>query len=82
MEDSAAITRVRIMAMLSTYSDHEDKVISDDLESDVERRSNFVKIIPSTEKTVFHSFFYSNRCEVGYPRCLVLPNTKQSNSLL
>ena len=39
MEESAAIARVRVMAMLSTYSDLEDQLSSDDLESEVERES-------------------------------------------
>ena len=43
MEESAAIARVRVMAMLSTYSDLEDQLNSDDLESEVERGSNFTK---------------------------------------
>ena len=37
MEESAAITRMRVIAMLSTYSDLEDEDSSDDLESEVER---------------------------------------------
>ena len=37
MEESAAIARVRVIAMLSTYSDLEDEGSSDDLESEVER---------------------------------------------
>ena len=49
------------MAMLSTYSDHEDKVSSDDLESEIERKSNFVKTTPSTAKTVARLFLYSDR---------------------
>ena len=40
MEESAAIARVRVMAMLSTYSDLEDQLNSDDLESEVERGSH------------------------------------------
>ena len=40
------------MSMLSTYSDFEDNVSNDDLESKVEHRSNFTKTIPSTAKTV------------------------------
>ena len=43
MEESAAIARVRVMALLSTYSDLEDQLNSDDLESEVERGSNFTK---------------------------------------
>ena len=43
MEESAAIARVRVMAMLSTYSNLEDQLNSDDLESEVERGSNFKK---------------------------------------
>ena len=39
MEESAAIARVRVMAMLSTYSDLEDQLNSDDLESEIERGS-------------------------------------------
>ena len=51
MEESAAIARVRVMAMLSTYSDLEDQLSSDDLESEVERGSNFTKkTTPSTAK--------------------------------
>ena len=52
VEDSAAIARVRVMSMLSTKSDHEHKVSSDDLESEVERKSNFVKTTPSTTKNL------------------------------
>ena len=36
MEESAAIARVRVIAMLSTYSDLEDEGSSDDLEYEVE----------------------------------------------
>ena len=51
VEESAAIARVRVMAMLSTYSDLEDQLNSDDLESEVERGSNFKKkTTPSTAK--------------------------------
>ena len=50
MEESAAIARVRVMAMLSTYSDLEDQLSNDDLESEVERGSNFMKTTPSTAK--------------------------------
>ena len=70
------------MSMLSTYSDFEDNVSSDDLESKVERRSNFAKTTPSTAKTVARSFFYSDRHEVRQPRGPVLPNTKQSKTSL
>ena len=49
MEKSAAIARVRVIAMLSTYSDLEDQLSSNDLESEVERGSNFTKkTTPST----------------------------------
>ena len=81
MEESAAIARVRVMAMLSTDSVLDDKVSSDDLESEVEHRSYFAKTTPSTAKTVARSFFYSDRHEVGHPRDRVLPNTKQSKSV-
>ena len=37
MEESAAVTGVRVIAMLSTYSDLDDEGSSDDLESEVER---------------------------------------------
>ena len=37
VEESAAIARVRVIAMLSIYSDLEDEGSSDDLESEVER---------------------------------------------
>ena len=37
MEESAAIARVRVIAMLSTYSDLEEEGSSYDLESEVER---------------------------------------------
>ena len=37
MEESAVIARVRVIAMLSTYSDLEDEGSSNDLESEVER---------------------------------------------
>ena len=50
MEESAAIARVRVMAMLSTYSDLEDQLNSDDLESEVERGSNFTKKTTRTAK--------------------------------
>ena len=51
MEGSAAIARVRVIAMLSAYSDLEDQLSSDDLESEVERGSNFKKkTTPSTAK--------------------------------
>ena len=50
MEESAAIARVRVMAMLSTYSDLEDQLNSDDLESEVERGSNFTKKSTPTAK--------------------------------
>ena len=49
MEESAAIARVRVMAMLSTYSDLEDQLNSDDLESEVERGSNFMKKTANSE---------------------------------
>ena len=54
MEESAAIDRVRVMAMLSTYSDLEDQLNSDDLESEVERGSNFMK---KTTRTAKHCLF-------------------------
>ena len=51
MEKSAAIARVRVITMLSTYSDLEDQLSSNDLESEVERGSNFrKKTTPSTAK--------------------------------
>ena len=37
MEESAAIARVQVIAMLSTYSDLEDDGSNDDFESEVER---------------------------------------------
>ena len=52
MEESAAIARVRVMAMLSTYSDLEDQLSSDDLESEVERESNFTKKTAINSKTL------------------------------
>ena len=53
MEESAAIARVRVMAMLSTYSDLEDQLNSDDLESEVERKSNFTKTTPTATHCPF-----------------------------
>ena len=51
MEKSAAIARVRVITMLSIYSDLEDQLSSNDLESEVERGSNFrKKTTPSTAK--------------------------------
>ena len=43
MKESATIARVRVIAMISTYSNLEDQLNSDDLESEVERGSNFTK---------------------------------------
>ena len=66
------------MAMLSTYSDLEDQLNSDDLESEVERGSNFTK---KTKRNIARSFFYSDRHEVGQSTDRVLLPTKRSKSV-
>ena len=80
MEESAAIARVRVMAMLSTYSNLEDQLNSDHLESEVERGSNFMKKTTPT-RNIARSFFYSDRHEVGQSTDRVLLPTKQSKSV-